>query len=120
MNKQSLICINCPNGCHLTATPTSNGFTVIGNLCPLGKSYAQKELTNPTRIITCLIKVSNCDQPLSVKTTEGVPKEMVFQCIKAIKSTKLNAPIKIGQIVLSDLLGTGIDVIATKSISVCY
>lgn len=112
-----LICIRCPIGCRLSVVTQEDGsLSVSGNTCPKGAAYAKEELTSPTRIITCLVRVAGSDQPLSVKTAGGVPKSAIFDCIEAIKALSLTAPVSIGSVVLKDVCGTGIDVVATKSV----
>ncbi len=111
-----LICIKCPIGCHMRAEMEDGELRLTGNTCKKGKQYAQEELTAPKRIVTCLLSVEGGDQPLSVKTASGVPKEKIFDCIREIKSLKLSAPVPIGKVLIENILGTGDNVIATKTV----
>ena len=113
---QELICIRCPMGCKLQAELIDDTLFVTGNTCRRGEEYAREELTCPRRIVTCSGKVQGASEPLSVKTESGVPKDMVFECVAAIKSLRLHAPIAIGTVVAEDICGTGVCVKATKSV----
>ena len=117
MEKRELICIGCPMGCPLTVE--MNGTEVVsvtGNTCPRGDAYARKEVTNPTRIVTSTVKVEGGKVDMvSVKTKEDIPKGTIFECVKALKGITVKAPVHIGDVILKDVAGTGIDIIATKN-----
>ena len=112
-----MICIGCPMGCPLTVE--MNGTEVVsvtGNTCPRGDAYARKEVTNPTRIVTSTVKVEGGKVDMvSVKTKEDIPKGKIFECVKALKGITVKAPVHIGDVILKDVAGTGIDIIATKN-----
>ena len=118
MEHKELICINCPMGCMLSVDIDDNGeMTVTGNNCPRGDVYARKELTNPTRIVTSIVKVTDGELPVvSVKTKEDIPKDKINEIIEELKGVTVEAPVLIGEVVLADAAGTGVDVIATKNI----
>lgn len=118
MEEKKLICINCPLGCGLTVTMQKNEVvTVEGNTCKRGESYARKELTNPTRIVTSTVRVrEGCDHMVSVKTKEDIPKAKVLDCVRALKGVTIEAPIQIGDIVVENVAGTGVDIVATKNV----
>ncbi len=117
MGKRELICIGCPMGCPVTVQ--MNGTQVIsvsGNTCPRGDAYARKEVTNPTRIVTSTVKVEGGSVGMvSVKTKEDIPKDKIFDCVRALKDITVKAPIRIGDVMLADAAGTGVDVVATKN-----
>ena len=114
---RELICINCPLGCHLSVDDNDlSNIKVTGNTCPRGKSYAEKEVTNPTRIVTSTVRVEGGERPLvSVKTKEDIPKDKIFTCMQEINAIIAKAPIEIGDVVLENVAGTGIPVVATKA-----
>lgn len=118
MEEKNLICINCPLGCPLTvALEGGEVKTVAGNTCPRGDAYARKELTNPTRIVTSTVKVKGGKLAMaSVKTAADIPKGKIFDCVRAIRNIELEAPVVIGQLVLADVCGTGVDIVATKNV----
>ena len=113
MNTIELTCIGCPLGCPLTVKLDGNEVTeVTGNTCPKGAIYAKKEVTNPTRIVTSTVRVNGGSCPMvNVKTASDIPKGKIFECIEALKDVVLTAPVKIGDVVLDDVAGTGIAVI---------
>ena len=118
MEKRNLICIGCPMGCPLVVTMNHGEVvSVEGNTCKRGAVYGKKEVTNPTRIVTSTVRVSGGSIPVvSVKTREDIPKEKIFDCIKALQEIEVAAPVNIGDVVLRDVAGTGVDVVATKNI----
>lgn len=111
---KELICITCPRGCHLKVDDELN---VTGNFCPRGAIYAKAELTHPVRMVTSTVAIGSTSEcRLPVKTKEPVPKELIFPVMEEIRKTVINAPINIGDVVIENVCGTGIDVIATKEI----
>ena len=119
MKTKELICIGCPLGCPLTVTIENDEVTAVsGNTCPRGDSYARKEVTNPTRIVTSTVRVENGVAPMvSCKTASDIPKEKIFAVTDALRDVLAPAPIAIGDILLSNVADTGVDVIATKDIA---
>mgnify|MGYP000096260876 CR=1 FL=1 len=119
MEKRELICIGCPMGCPLTVTLDGGAVvTVQGNTCPRGDAYARKEVTAPTRIVTTTVRVTGGTLPaVSCKTRSDIPKEKIFDVVRALKSVVVPAPVHIGQILLPDAAGTGVDVVATKDVA---
>ena len=118
MNTIELTCIGCPLGCPLTVKLDGKEVTeVTGNTCPKGAIYAKKEVTNPTRIVTSTVRVTGGSCPMvNVKTASDIPKGKIFECIEALKDVVLTAPVKIGDVVLDDVAGTGIAVIAARNV----
>ncbi|HIX37261.1 MAG TPA: DUF1667 domain-containing protein [Candidatus Blautia pullistercoris] len=116
---RELICINCPLGCGLTVTLKDGDVVKVeGNTCPKGEAYGKKEVTDPTRIVTSTVRVSGGVLPVvSVKTASDIPKEKIMDCANALKNVKIQAPVSIGDVVVEDVCGTGVSVIATKNIS---
>lgn len=118
MDIKDLICIGCPLGCALIVE--LNGDEVIrvtGNTCKIGENYGKKECTNPTRIVTSSVLVSGGKSKiLSVKTDGDIPKAMISDCINALRGVIINAPINIGDVIIENILNTGINIISTKNI----
>lgn len=115
---KEVICICCPKGCHLQVDE-QNDYAVTGNGCPNGIAYGKEELTNPTRIVTSTVRVTGGKLAMaSVKTASDIPKGRIFDCVKALKDVEIPAPVTIGQVVLKDAAGTGVDIIATKNVPV--
>ena len=118
MKTDELICIGCPMGCMLTVETLDDGtMNVSGNTCPNGEKYAKKELTNPTRIVTSSVRVVDGAHPVvSVKTASDIPKDKIFSCMEEINKTSVTAPVSIGDVIIENVAGTGINVIATKNV----
>lgn len=118
MSTVNLICIGCPLGCPLTVEMEGNEVkSVAGNTCPRGDAYAKKELTNPTRIVTSTVRVAGGRLAMvSVKTESDIPKGKIFDCVKALKDVEVTAPVKIGDVIVENVAGTGVNVIATKNV----
>lgn len=116
MEKRELICISCPMGCPLTVELEGGEIVnITGNTCNRGEVYGRKEVTNPTRIVTSTVKVEGGKSDMvSVKTREDIPKDKIFECVKALKGITVKAPVRIGDVILPDVAGTGVDIVATK------
>ena len=113
--KRDLICIICPRGCSLCADIQENQVTVTGNACPKGEEYAVNECINPVRTVTSTVRVANRkDTMVSVKTAAPVPKGKMMDVMALLRKTEVNAPVAIGDVVLTDVFGT--EVIITKAI----
>lgn len=118
VEERELVCIACPIGCHMTVTLKDKKVTnVEGNTCKRGAEYAKAECTNPTRILTTTMKVNNGIVPLvSVKSNKPLPKGLLFDCMKVINSVKLEAPMKIGDIGVENILDTGVNIVLTRDV----
>lgn len=118
MEIKKLTCINCPVGCSLKVEMDGeNVICVSGNTCRRGEIYARKEVTNPTRIVTSTVKVVNgTSGTVSVKTKEDIPKEKIFVCVQALRGIEVQAPVHIGDVILENVAGTGVDIVATRNV----
>ena len=116
--KIELTCIGCPMGCPMTVTMENGAVaSVTGNTCPRGDAYARKEMTNPTRIVTSTVRVAGGRLAMvSVKTASDIPKGKIFDCVKALKDVEVKAPVKIGDVIVENVAGTGVNIIATKNV----
>ncbi len=113
--KKELTCIICPRGCTLAVEIRNGKCTVSGNACPKGEKYGIDECTAPTRTVTSVVRVTNReDTMVSVKTSCPVPKDKIFDVMAEIRKTSLQAPVKIGDVIIENLYGA--DIIATKEI----
>ena len=115
--KKDFVCIGCPLGCNITVK-TDNGVIkdIAGNTCPQGADYVTKELTDPRRIVTSLVRVRGGVLPVvSVKTVADIPKDCIRDCIKALKAIELTAPVRMGDVVVENVCGTGVDIVATAN-----
>ncbi len=112
-----ITCINCPVGCRLQVE-IENGevASVTGNSCVRGVNYAKQECVAPLRMVTAVVPVAERNMPVSVKTRTPIPKSKIGECMASLSKLKLNAPVHMGETVLADVCGTGVDVIATKTV----
>ena len=118
METRTLTCISCPMGCPLTVEMDGDEIiSVTGNTCKRGDVYARKEVTAPTRIVTSTVKVTNGSADMvSVKTKTDIPKDKIFDCVKCLKGVSVEAPIHIGDVIIPNAAGTGVDIVATKDV----
>ena len=114
--KRDLTCVACPLGCSVTVELNGDEIiSVTGNTCKRGEAYAKTEITNPTRSLTSSVKVNGGILPVvPVKSDKPVPKTMLFDCMKVINSVTVDAPVKIGQVIIENILDTGANIVATN------
>ena len=117
MKQVELTCICCPMGCNLRAELDGDSIrSVTGNSCKRGDEYARQECIAPVRVITASVPVVGGSlERVSVKTAAPVPKAMIPQCLAAIRAASAAAPVRIGQILVDDLAGTGVALVATAN-----
>lgn len=111
-----LTCIVCPKGCDITVTLDENKKFVSaeGYTCKRGLAYAEAECTAPTRTVTTTVCVAG-GGVLPVKTNAPIPKELVFEAMKVINTVVAPANAVIGDVLIEDLLGTGVSLVATAN-----
>ena len=111
-----LTCISCPLGCPLRVETDDEGrvLSVTGNTCRRGEEYGRKEVTAPTRTVTSTVRLTGGGSPVvSVRTREDIPKGKIFDVMAAIRSASVAAPVHIGDVVIPNIAGRGVDLIAT-------
>ena len=119
-----LNCTTCPSECLLTVDIERDADgavvevrSVTGNSCPRGDTFAHQELTCPMRVLTTTAALSGGDEALlPVRTAEAIPLELHAQAMDLIRGLVVDAPIRMGDVVLDDLLDTGINLIASMDI----
>lgn len=119
MAKRDLICVSCPIGCAISVELSDSGevLSVTGNTCKRGESYAKAECTHPERMVTSTVKVEGGRLPVvPVKTSAPIPKELIFKCMQEINKVTLTAPVNIGDVIIKNVLGLGVDVLATNEV----
>lgn len=110
-----MTCIGCPMGCQIEVeTETDGTIKVTGQGCPRGEIYAKKEVTAPERMVTALVRVKGAKKPLSVKTKTAIPKAKISDVLAVLASTEVEAPVAIGDIVVENVCGTGVSIVATS------
>ena len=116
MKKRELTCIVCPRGCSLVCELDDDGklVSVTGNICPRGKKYADDECTNPMRVVTSTVRCED-GTVVSCKTSTSIPKSLVLEAMKVINMAKAPENVKIGDVIIENILDTGADVVATSN-----
>ena len=117
MIEKELVCVNCPMGCRVTVQ--LEGDTVLsvrGHSCPRGKAYAEKECVCPERILTSTVRITGAAHPvLPVITSKEIPLKMMTGAMEEVRKIRISAPVSEGDVILRNLLDTGADLIASRS-----
>ncbi|CEP79880.1 DUF1667 domain-containing protein [Paraclostridium sordellii] len=116
---RNITCTVCPMGCSLVVSKVDGEYKVEGNTCKRGAKYGVEEVTNPRRVITTTVKLNGSYlNLLPVKTNDSIPKELMFDIMKLLDNVVVNAPVNVGDIIIKDVLGTGVDVVSAKSMGI--
>ncbi|MBO4433704.1 MAG: DUF1667 domain-containing protein [Clostridia bacterium] len=115
---KDIICTVCPTGCTIHVEGENGNITKIeGFSCPRGKVYAENEFISPVRILTSTAKVKGAKTPLvAVRSKTPVPKGKLFDCMDEIRKLELSAPISRGDVLIANVCGTGVDIIASGEV----
>ncbi|AFK86218.1 DUF1667 domain-containing protein [Thermoanaerobacterium saccharolyticum] len=118
MVKRELTCIVCPNGCRLVVEMEGKEIVnITGYECKRGLKYAEDEIIAPKRTLTTIVKAEMGHLPVvSVRTKEPIPKELIGKAVLELSKITLKPPINVGDIVVKNILDTGVDVIATRNL----
>ena len=117
MEKQ-IICTVCPRGCHMTVKGNDGVVESVENYsCPRGLEYAKTEFTAPVRILTTLVKIQGKDNELlPVRSNKPILQSKIFDCMQEIKKVTATAPISRYDVIIENICGTGVDIVATKDV----
>lgn len=116
MNRK-ITCVMCPVGCRITVEMNGDEPVISGNRCTRGRQYVIDELIKPKRVLTTSVKVKDGDLPLvSVKTSGPIEKKIIMDKMKEIKKKTVEAPVKIGEIIITNIDGNGVDLLATRKV----
>ena len=115
---KEMTCIVCPIGCPLKVMMDGNEVvSVTGNTCPRGKKYAITEVTAPRRVLTSTVRVEGGHLPLCpVRTRGDIPKGLLFDAMKEVNALVIQAPVAIGDVLIPDICGTGVPLVACRNI----
>ena len=116
--QEKLICIICPIGCELTVDHDDREITgVEGNRCKRGPEYAFEEIFSPKRIVTTTVRIIGASVPLlPARTDRSVPKDVTFDVVHLASQLKVEAPVKVGEILASDVAGSGANLVSTRTL----
>ena len=111
---KEFICIVCPKGCRLTVDDNGN---VSGNTCIRGEKYGKQEAIDPKRTLTSTVKIkSKLVRRLPVITSDDISKDKVSEVVKYLDTVEVSAPIKAKDVIVKNVLGLGVDILATRTI----
>lgn len=118
MTSKKYVCIICPNSCEIEAEYSGKDVRKItGHSCKKGEEYVRKEIIAPERGVTTTVPVRNGLIPLvSVKSSKAIPKELIGKAVSEIAKARADAPVKIGDVIVRNILGTDADIVATKDV----
>ena len=115
MLEKEIVCIVCPNGCRIRCHETQDGVQCTGHACKRGEAYARAELTRPMRTLTTSVKTAFADSPVvSVRTDGEIEKTKMQDVVKALSSVVVRQRVKIGDVIASNVCGTGVNIICTS------
>ena len=113
--EKNLICIVCPIGCRLKVTVMAGDLKVSGNRCKKGIGYAHGEIENPVRMVCTTVKIKGgIHNVIPVKTDKAIPEKYKLEVVKAVNRIELSSPVKMGDTIISDFLGTGVNIVAER------
>lgn len=114
---RNIICVTCPMGCEITVELSDSGevTSVTGNTCSRGKAYAINETTNPQRSLASTVRVEGGKyNVVPCKSAGALPKDKIFDCMQAINSACISAPVTLGDVLVENICGTGVNIVATN------
>jgi CxxC motif-containing protein len=118
LQSKEITCIVCPKGCKVAVTVEGDTIkSIAGNQCKRGNEYAVCEFSNPERMLTTTVKIKGMERKmLPVRSSRAIAKTLLMDCMKEINKVEVGLPVMIGQVILSDILGTGVDIVASKDV----
>lgn len=118
---RELTCISCPLGCQLKVDESGAVVSVTGNTCKRGAEYGRQEVSAPVRMVTSTVRVVGGEAPVvPVRTQTNIPKEKIFAVMEEIRKAEVTAPVQLGDVVLENVAGTGVTIVAARSVEVSH
>ncbi|MDR1397740.1 MAG: DUF1667 domain-containing protein [Desulfarculales bacterium] len=118
MRKVTVTCIVCPSSCRVSVREGGEGLEISGHQCRRGLEHARNEVKNPMRMLTATIAVTGADfNLLPVISSAEIPKKMLIPCLRTVYGLRVQAPVKEGSVILRDVCGTGVDILAARTIT---
>jgi CxxC motif-containing protein len=116
--KTKILCVTCPKGCTLEVTHAGSSVVEVKPGCKRGHQYAARELVDPRRMVATTIRVQGAAHPLlPVSTSAPFPKARIQELRAVLRSLEVRAPVKMGQVLVTDLLDTGVDILASRDLA---
>ncbi|MGE5557555.1 MAG: DUF1667 domain-containing protein [Bacillota bacterium] len=117
MEELEFTCTVCPKGCRLKTVKNEKDVVVTGQSCPRGLAFGTTEATDPRRTLTSTVKIINGRLPrLPVRSAKPIPKPLIIPALRLLNELEVSAPVQIGAVIVKNILETGIDIIATRSL----
>lgn len=114
---QEIICITCPKGCDAKVWEEEGSIKMKGKICKKGRVYIQQEFLEPKRVLTSTVVVANSrTKRLPVRTAEAIPKKDLFRAMEQLSKVSVKPPVRVGEVIISNLLDTGVDLIASDDV----
>jgi CxxC motif-containing protein len=114
---QGIICITCPKGCDAKVWEEKGSIKMKGKVCKKGRAYIQQEFLEPKRVLTSTVVVADSStKRLPVRTAEAIPKKDLFRAMDQLSKVRVRAPVHVGEVIISNLLETGVDLIASDDV----
>jgi len=115
---REVICILCPVGCRITVEIEDGEISKIENAgCKRGRDYAEQEIKSPVRDFFTTVRVKDGKIPVvSVRSTAPIPKRMLMRCASELARIVVPAPVRIGDVIVKNIMNLGVDIVATKSV----
>ncbi len=117
---KEIICTVCPRGCHITVTGEGENIeSVVGNSCPRGDKYARSEFVCPVRLLCTSVKLEGSERRamLPIRSTQPIPKSVMFDAMAEVKKVTVKPPVEMHQVIIQDIAGTGVDMVASMPIA---
>ena len=115
--RREITCICCPMGCRLRVEAEGKAVTAVeGNHCGRGKDYAVQEVICPMRVLTGTMKAAGCARPFAVRSSAPIPKEKLLDCAAVLRRSHPSLPIRAGDVVIEDIMGTKVQIVATQNL----
>lgn len=119
--KKEIVCLQCPFACRVEVVVDEDNkiISIENNKCARGEIYVRQEVINPVRVLTSTVSILSCDEEhplLPVQTSEAVPKGMLKDMMKELANIVVKPPVRYKDVIVSNILNTGIDVIATSEV----
>ena len=116
--ERKFICVSCPLGCGLNVTLQDGEVVkVTGNTCPRGAAYAKSEVSDPRRVFASTVRVKGGKLPVCpIRSKTPAPKGKLFEIAEEVAKLEINAPIKIGQVLIHNVCGTDVDIVASRDL----
>ena len=114
---QELICTTCPKGCITKVWQEGGQLKIEGRICKKGQAYIKQEYIEPRRVLTSTVAVEKCAvKRLPVRTREAIPRDLLFRVMGELAAVRIRPPVKIGEVILANVFGAGVDIVATDDL----